>query len=77
LRQAEKIVVREKTSFELVKKYNKNTELYHDFALDVIDILKDKLVEKKSDYILINVNSHIMKDVRKIEKIVNFVKENG
>lgn len=76
LRQAEKIVVREKTSYELAKKYNKNTELYHDFALDVIDLAKNELVERKSDYILINVNSHIMKDEKNIEKILNFVKEN-
>lgn len=75
LRKAEKIVVREKTSFDLAKKYNKNTELYHDFALDVIDVYKESLNSKKSDYVIINVNSHVMKNKDNIEKIFDFTKK--
>ncbi len=76
LRQAEKIICREKTSFELAKKYNKNTELYHDFALDVINKCKEWIEIKESAYILINVNSHIMNNKKSAEKILNFIKEN-
>jgi len=76
LGKAEKIICREKISFELAKKYNNNTELYHDFALDVIDKCMEFIKVQESDYVIINVNSHIMNDKQNIEYILNFIIEN-
>lgn len=73
LRKAEKIIVRENTSFKLVQKYNKNTELYHDFALDVMNDCKWWIRIDDWNYIVINVNSHIMKSQENINKIMNFI----
>lgn len=76
LRWAEKIFCREKTSYALAKKYNKNTELYHDRAIDVMNNYRESSKKEESDYVLINVNSHIMKDRNNIDKILKFVDTN-
>ena len=59
LSKARSIMVRDPESQNIWLIYNNKTELYHDFAIDVLDIYKAKLAERgwksyKEKYILLN-----------------------
>jgi len=84
LPKAQKIVLREKSSYDIVDNFLKsqkipqsNIELYHDFSLDILEIAKTQFSvnKKSSDYLLINVNSHIYND-ETIQKIRKFCTQN-
>lgn len=57
LPKAKNIIVREKFSYQIAKKYNPNSILYHDFAYDVFKQFQWK--PKSKDYVLVNINTYI------------------
>ena len=78
LPRAKKIILREKYSFELAKKYNQNSYLYEDFAFESlvkwsktnIDINLDKW-----NYVVYNVNKYV-ENSETIWKCINFYEKN-
>lgn len=77
LRQAKKIICRDAVSFALAKKYSRHVELYHDFALDVMDVCTSRISTKSLWYSLINVNSHIMNNEKHIQTLLKFAEEHS
>ena len=61
LPRAEKIVVRDRDSYQIAKKFNpENTVLYNDFAQETIESFKPKASSSKQKYILININKQMV-----------------
>lgn len=61
LSRAKKIVLREKYSLEVAKKFNDKVVLHNDFAYDVVKIFLNynSLPEKKWNYVLVNANPYV------------------
>lgn len=71
LPKAEKIVVRDRDSLSIAKKFNTETVLYEDFAQETIMNAECKMQNAKWKYILININKQSV-DRYNIDKIVQF-----
>ncbi|MFA7298609.1 MAG: polysaccharide pyruvyl transferase family protein [Candidatus Absconditabacterales bacterium] len=72
LPRAEKIVVRDRDSLAIAKKFNPdNTLLHQDFAQEIIENAKHKSSPIKSKYILININKQSV-DKENLQRIVDF-----
>ncbi len=71
LPKAEKIVVRDRDSLSIAKKFNTETVLYEDFAQETIMNVECKIQNTKWKYILININKQSV-DRYNIDKIVQF-----
>lgn len=72
---ADKIVVREKKSFEIAQKYNKNTVLHNDFAYDIFQKIKIDTKKEESAKLFVNINQHIYNETA-TRKIMDVVYEN-
>lgn len=87
--RAERVVVREKSSFDVASKYTKKAQLYHDFCLNLLEqVLPRKAkkplptntssskiaTSKTTQNILINVNTYIRNSTTK-EKIKELTKQ--
>ncbi|UFX82874.1 polysaccharide pyruvyl transferase family protein [Candidatus Absconditicoccus praedator] len=70
LPKASDIILRDQDSLMLSKKYNTESTLYHDFALDVFDRCEEGKVESKN--LLVNMNPYVYHkdDFQKIFKII-------
>ena len=71
LPKAEKIVVRDRDSLSIAKKFNTETVLYEDFAQETIMNAECKMQNTKWKYILININKQSV-DRYNIDKIAQF-----
>lgn len=72
LPKAEKIVVRDRDSLEVVKRFNpENTVLHQDFAQEIIEKANHKDPHISPKYILVNINKQSV-NVENIQKIIDF-----
>lgn len=82
--RAERVVVREKSSFDVASKYTEKTQLYQDFCLNLLEKVLPRATKKSvpptpsssktSQNILINVNTYIRNSTTK-EKIKDLTKQ--
>lgn len=72
LPKADKIILREKHSFDIAMKYNTNSYLYRDFAQDIYEKIK---INKKNNWkkVLLNTNPYIY-NLKSLEEILHSVK---
>lgn len=62
--RAQQVVMRDPWSYDVAKKYSSHSVLYHDFAYDILDSVKCKAnTPSKKDYVIINVNTYLDKQV--------------
>lgn len=72
LPKAERIIVRDRDSYQIAKKFNpENTVLYQDFAQETIESFKPKVQSSKPKYILININKQMVNH-ENVTKIKDF-----
>lgn len=71
LPKAEKIIVRDRESLAIAKKFNTETILHEDFAQEIVQSIKHHSSNIKQNYILININKQSV-DRYNIDKIAQF-----
>lgn len=73
LKKSQKIICREKTSYDRCQKYQaKSTLLYQDFSKEILENAKESLDIKQQNTVLINISPKHMND-KNMEKIEKFL----